>query len=134
MRSRAAILVALVMCAGCGTGTSGGGAGSADQLSVRSLGGGQPECEGTFAPGQSVEISDPGFAPGAEVTLEITPDGGGAHTSITVADEHGAINTTTQLPQAAGQVSVRASGFGPTGMQVDDSATVDVRPPGNSCD
>src|SRR5207253_21606 len=102
-------------------------------LTVRSLATTQQTCDGTFAPGGSVEITDARFAPGIEVTLGIAPPSGASQTSILAADQSGTIHTKIQLPQEVGYAYFSATGIGLDGTQINDTTGIQLLAPDSPC-
>lgn len=124
----------LALCAACASsGSSGDSQSVGDHLTVTSVGKTDHKCEGTFAPGESVQVTDSRFAPAADVTLTISPIGVAAQSSHLFADGAGAISSTIQLPQTGDSVYISAVGVGISGAQVNDTVGLDLLPANTAC-
>jgi len=132
MRRRGGALAILLVATACSSGSS--NPSSPKQSLTVTAQAERPGCAGTYVPGQQLQFTGGGFAPGVEATLSMTPATSSGDTlSILTADDSGTIHGSIQAPAVAGSVSISVTGLGPTGEEIDDSATFAVAQPGTSC-
>jgi hypothetical protein len=67
------------------------------------------------------------------VSLSTAAATAGDAVGLLTADDTGTVHGTVQAPAAPGPASISVTGYGPTGDQVEDSATFTVAAPGTTC-